>query len=198
MALAVQPPDEAPQPLAQFDVDARGRLVEDDHRRLVHQRLGDQHAALHAAREAAHVDVGLGGQVEVGENLVDPVIVLADAEVAGLDAQRLAHLEEGVENQFLRHDAEQAARRAVITDDIVAEHLEGARIGAHQPRQRRDQCRLAGAVGAEQTEEFALGDVERHPGQRLEDAEMLDDVDDRDGRNHAQTPQARGSSSLTP
>ena len=107
---------ELPQPLAQLDVDARGRLVEHDHRRLVHQRLRHQHAALHAAGERAHVGVGLGGEVEVVHHLVDPGVVAADAEVARLDAQRLAHREERIEHQLLRHDAEHAARAPVVGD----------------------------------------------------------------------------------
>ncbi len=38
-----------PHVLAQLDVDAGGRLVEKQDLRLVRQRLGDHHAALHAA-----------------------------------------------------------------------------------------------------------------------------------------------------
>ena len=75
VAVAVEPADELPQPLAQLDVDAGGRLVEHDHRRPVHQRLRDQHPALHAARERAHVGVGLRREVEVVHHLVDPVAV---------------------------------------------------------------------------------------------------------------------------
>jgi hypothetical protein len=99
-----------------------GRLVEHDHRRPVHQRLRDQHAPLHAARELAHVGVGLVGQAQVVEQLVDPVVVVGHAEVAALDAQRLAHREERVEHQLLRHDAQAAARGGVVGDDVVAEH----------------------------------------------------------------------------
>jgi hypothetical protein len=49
-------------------------------------------------------------EVQVVEQLVDPGVVAAHAEVAALDAQRLAHAEERIEHQFLRHDAEVAAR----------------------------------------------------------------------------------------
>ena len=59
VAVAVQLADERPQALPQLDVDAGGGLVEHDHRRLVHERLADQHAPLHAARQRAHVGVGL-------------------------------------------------------------------------------------------------------------------------------------------
>jgi hypothetical protein len=47
-------------------------LVEHDHRRLVHQRLPDQHAPLHAAGQRAHVGVGLDVEIEVMQDLVDP------------------------------------------------------------------------------------------------------------------------------
>jgi hypothetical protein len=38
-----------PHVLAQFDVDAGGRLVEEQDLRLMRERLGDEHAPLHAA-----------------------------------------------------------------------------------------------------------------------------------------------------
>ena len=72
VAVAIQLADERPQALPQLDVDARRGLVQHDHRRLVHQRLADQHAALHAARQRAHVGVGLRREVEVVQDLVDP------------------------------------------------------------------------------------------------------------------------------
>ena len=76
VTVGVELADEGPQVLPQLDVDARGRLVEHDHRRPVHQRLRDQHATLHAAGQRAHVGVGLRGEVEVVQDLVDPVVVL--------------------------------------------------------------------------------------------------------------------------
>ena len=144
-----------PQALPQLDVDAGGRLVEHDHRRLVHERLADQHAPLHAARQRAHVGVGLRREVEVMQDLVDPVVVVAQAEVAGLDAQRLAHREERIEHELLRHDAERAARVAVVGDDVVAQDAHRAAVGARQAGEDRDQRRLAGAVRTEQAEELA-------------------------------------------
>ncbi|KAG1175560.1 hypothetical protein G6F35_016555 [Rhizopus arrhizus] len=84
------------------------------------QRLRHQHAALHAAGQRAHVVVGLVGQAQVEQDLVDPVVVVAQAEVAGLDAQGLAHREERVVDQLLRHDAQRAPRRLVVGHDVVA------------------------------------------------------------------------------
>jgi hypothetical protein len=159
-ALLVELGDELPQRLAQLDVDTGGGLVEHDHRRLVHQRLRHQHAALHAARELAHVGRGLVGEAEAVQQLVDPGVVVLDAEVARLDAQRLAHVEEGVEHQLLRHDAELAARLGVVALHVEAVHADGAGRGARQPREHADQGGLAGAVGAEQAEELARLDLE--------------------------------------
>ena len=89
-----------------------GRLVQNDHRRLVHQRLRHQHAPLHAARQLPHVGMCLVRQIQALDDLVDPGVVVAQTEVARLDAQRLAHSEERIEHQFLRHDAERSAARA--------------------------------------------------------------------------------------
>ncbi len=146
---------EAPQPLTQLHVHAGGRLVQDDHRRLVHQRLGHQHAPLHAARELAHVGVGLVRQIEALDDLVDPGVVVAQPEVARLDAQRLAHGEERIEHQLLRHDAQGAPRVLVSGRDVMSHDAQRCRVGARQPGQDADQRGLAGAVRTEQPEELA-------------------------------------------
>ena len=184
VAVAVEAPDEAPQRLAQFDIDAGGRLVEHDHRRLVHQRLRDQHAALHAAGQRAHVGVRLAGQVEVLHHLVDPRAVVAQAEVARLHGQRFAHREERVEHQLLRHHAQRAACGAVIAADVVAHDARRAAIRAHQSRENADQRGLAGAIGAEQPEKLTAFDAEADAGQRLQAAVTLGDVADFDRVGH--------------
>jgi hypothetical protein len=168
VALPVQAGDELPQRLAQLHVDAGGGLVQHDDRRAVHQRLGDKHAALHAAGQLAHVGVGLVGQAQVVQQLVDPVVVALHAEVAALDAQRFAHAEEGVEHQLLRHDAQRLAGGRVVVDDIVAHHAHAAFGGAGQAGQHADQRRLAGTVGAEQAEELTAMDVEADAVQCLD------------------------------
>ena len=56
----------------------------------------------------------LSARPRLVQQLVDPGVVVAHAEVAALDAQRLAHAEERIEHQLLRHDAERAARLRVV------------------------------------------------------------------------------------
>jgi hypothetical protein len=48
------------------------------------------------------------------QDFVDPVVLIANAEISGLDAQGLAHREKRVEHQFLRHDAEEAPRPGIF------------------------------------------------------------------------------------
>ena len=202
---AVEATDELPEALAQFNVDAGSRLVEHDHRRLVHQRLRHQHTALHAARKTTHVGVSLVRQIEVGEDLIDPGIVVAKAEVAGLDTQGLAHREEGIEDQFLRHDAQQAPRFPILADDIAAEDGKPARIGPCQPGKAGNQGGLSGAIGTEQSEELTFGDVQGDTGECGQLAEALLELLNGNGNAHgvmasvsAGAAQASGRKSSTP
>ena len=72
---------------------------------------------------------------------------------------------------------EQAARlrgsRLTTSWPITAER---AGVGRARPARIRNQRGLAGAVGAEQAEELALGDLQRNAGERLQAAETLDDL----------------------
>ena len=87
----VEAGDEVPQGLTQFHVDPCGGLIQHDDGWAVHQGLGHQHAALHPARQLAHVGVGLVTQTQVGQQLVDPVVVASQAEVGALVAQRFTN-----------------------------------------------------------------------------------------------------------
>ena len=118
------------------------------------------------------------------QDLVDPGIVVADAEISRLYLQRLANGEERVEHQFLRHDAEKPSRIAIVGDDVVAEDASLAGIGVGQAREDRDQSGLAGAVGSEQAEELARFDAEVDAGKRLHGAETARDIDDLDRGRH--------------
>ena len=55
-------------------VEARGRLVEDQDRRVVDQRLGQAEPLLHPLGEAVDVVVALVGQVEQLEHLADDLL----------------------------------------------------------------------------------------------------------------------------
>ena len=83
------------------------------------------------------------------------------AEVAAVDDEVVADSQLHVEVVLLRDDAELSADLGAALVGIQAEHLEVAagagRHGADHPHRGR----LARAVGSEQAERFALGDLER-------------------------------------
>ena len=149
-----------PEIASQLDVDARGRLVEEEHRRIVHQRLGDQEAPLHSAGECSRIRVALVAQPEISQDRVDAGAIQPYAEIAGLEPERLFDGEEGIEVDLLRDQTDGAAGEAIVAHDVAAEHLHGAFAGERGSRHQADQGRLSGPIGAEQREDLAAVDVE--------------------------------------
>ena len=68
--LAREPLDLGPERAAALRVEARRRLVEEQHARLVHEREREVEAALHAARVAADLAVRGVGEADAREQLV--------------------------------------------------------------------------------------------------------------------------------
>src|SRR5436853_639396 len=82
---------------AQLDVDAGGRLVEEEDRRAVDERLGDEQAPLHSAGKRARVGASLVQQTQGGEQLDQALLGQVDSEVARLEGEGLLDGEERVE-----------------------------------------------------------------------------------------------------
>ena len=163
--LFVEAGNELPQGLAQFHVHAGRGLIQHDDRRAVHQRLRHQHAALHAAAELAHVRVGLVQKAQVVEQLLDPALIGLHTEVAALKPQGLAHAEEGVEHQLLRHHTEAGTGGCVVAHHVVPQHTDTPRRGRGKACKDADQAGFSGTVGAQEPEEFAGFDVKADIGQ---------------------------------
>ncbi len=149
-----------PHVAAQFHVDAGRGLVEEQYLRLVHQRLGDHHAALHAAGEGHDLDVALVPQRQRLEHALDHGRILGLAEQATTEARRGLHGLEGIGGDFLGHQADQRARGPRVALDVEAAGHHPATGGVDQSAGNADQGGLAGAIGAQQGEDFALLDLE--------------------------------------
>src|SRR4029079_2074477 len=134
-------------------------------------------------------------QVEVMQDFIDPGALIAQSEIARLEFERLADAEKRIENQFLRHDAQIAARRAKVGDDIVSEDAGTPAIGAGQPGTNGDQRGLAGTVRSQQPEKLALPDRQVDAGQRLHRAEPARNVDDFNGVHRESERPTRTASS---
>ena len=119
---------------AQLDVDARRRLVEEQDPRLVRQRLGDQQAPLHAARERHDPVVLLVPERQVAQHLLDVRGIGRLAEQAAAEGHACPSRLERVGRQLLRHQADQRARRAVVAHDVVAVDADLPSLGLTMPQ----------------------------------------------------------------
>ena len=157
-------------------IDAVGRLVEEDHVRLVHQRLGDAEPLFHA--------LGVGADFVVHPPLeADHLQDFGDA----LAADAAGHVEQGAV------EVEEAGGGVVVGEAVVLRQVADAptrRGGAGRLVEQQgaalrllgdaqkdlDERRFAGAVLAEQAEDLAALDGERDSGEGLDGAETLDEV----------------------
>ena len=127
--------DVVPELEPQLDVDARGRLVEDQQPRPVHHRPRQDHPPFHPAGEGAGAFVALLGQREGLEQLLGALTAFAlrHPEVAGVVVERLLDGQEPVEVDLLRREADRLAGLPVVGDRVVAEDLDLARVACASP-----------------------------------------------------------------
>ena len=153
---------------ARLRVEARGRLVEEEHLRAVQKTERDVELALHAARVRAHEALLRIGEAEPLEQLLrarrhltprHAVQVALQLEV--LDAGRL-----GVDAVLLADDADRLPDAERLPHDVVPGNDRAALVGLGQRRQDLHRRRLAGAIRAEQPEDRAALDREAHAVER--------------------------------
>ena len=158
--LLVQQPDVVPEIVAELDVDAGGRLVEDHQQRFVQEGPGEQQPALHAPGELRRPGVRLRSQVEDVDHLVGAAVgrFPIHPEVAAVVDERLPDGREAVEVGILLGNADQATRLHRVM--LEAEHADPAAGRADQIADGVDQRRLAGPVRAEQAEELPGGNLQ--------------------------------------
>ena len=182
--LAVDFPHELPQGVAQLHVDPGGRLVEDQQARLVDQGLGHHQASLQAAGELVHRLLQVRTEIEALDQQLAPGLVGGVAVVAGVEAQGVVDVEKVVDHDLLVHDADQAAGEAVVAAVVVAEDADLPGVDAGDAGDHVDGGALAGPVGAEQAEDFALLDEERDVVDGFVRGVALGEVADIEGGSH--------------
>ena len=162
--LLVETREQRRKRLLRLNVDAGGRLVEDEQRRLGGQRLGDERALLLAAGERLQRGVGALGEPDARDRLVDDRAVAPaqgpEQPTRGEPSGRhhLAHGRGrlGSELAPLRQVAERAPPREGMGGLAEEERVPGER--ALEPEREPDQRRLAAAVRARDGDELALLD----------------------------------------
>ena len=158
-------------------IEAVRRLVEHDQLRLRHERDCQADLLAVAARERPDAPARIEPQP------LDQLPAVAGVDVAtqrgheieaGVDAQRVVELE------VAREVAAAAAHLERVALGVEAEHLGAAGAGADQVHEDADRGGLAGAVGAEETEDLAarhgqVDAIERaHVAVRLDEALKAD------------------------
>ena len=129
--------------------------------------FGDQHPSAHSAGKLVDGSVLLVEQRQLLQNVLDKGRIRRPAEKTTRKADCSKHLFERFERDFLRHQADQGARAAVILHDIVAANGDAAASRRDNAANDRNQGGLSGAVRAEKGQDLAFLDVERHVFQRL-------------------------------
>src|SRR3546814_8210665 len=129
------------------------------------------------------------------EQLVRNPLVLRHAVQPRLIFERLIGREEGIEDDFLRYDADRIFGVAWIGVDVEAPDARRPARLVDETREDIDQRRLARAVRAEQTENLAARHVETDIVERLLAAgiECRDGVDADGGFTHGRLHRDRKS-----
>jgi hypothetical protein len=165
--------------LAQFHVQGRERLVEQQQFRLIDDGASQGHALLLPAGQRAGKAILQGFQadhrqgfarLDPGLGAIDP---LAPRSVG--DVFQDGHMRE--QRVVLEHGIQRPTVRGQATH-ILAIDRDAAGIGLHEAGDRAQQGGLATTAGAEQHDEFALLDVQLDVVQRLERPEAFTDAVD--------------------
>jgi hypothetical protein len=156
----VEPGEQVPEVASRLRVERRGRLVEEQHLGVVDQRAGDREPLGLAAGQVLDPAVGLVDQPDP----LQPLVGGGDRDVVerGEGADLLARGEPLEERRGLQLHADPREKPGVARPDLLAEHAGRAGVGPAQPLDGLQQRGLAGAVGAEDADELALGHLQAH------------------------------------
>jgi hypothetical protein len=174
--LALQFAHDGPDLAAAARIQARGRLVEEQHPRARQQARGDVEPAAHATGIGPGRPVGRLRQVEPVEQLTGAAVGLLTGQLEQTPEhlQVLAPGQQLVDRRELPRQADQFADRGRLTLHVVAEDLRPARIRRQQRGQNANQRGLARTVRAQEAKHHPRRNLEPGPVQRHRRAETLD------------------------
>ena len=167
-ALADLRPDHVPHPEPAARIEPGRRLVEEQEARPADQRAGEIEPPPHPARVRLRDPVGGLVEEEALEQLVGTASRLGVRELveAAEHPEVLASGQVLVDGRVLAGEADRAANRLRVADDVEPRHARGSRVRAQQRGEDPHRRRLAGAVRAEQAEHGSLLHLEVDPVER--------------------------------
>ena len=178
------------EPGDRLDIQMVGRLVQQQHVRRLHQRLAEQHAPLHAARERREFDIG--GKLQARDHFLHAplqlpavpgfdarlhlgqragVDVMGMAEAVVLREQRAQLAQTGGDD--IEHQARHRLRHFLReTGDLAAEGAHLAIVRADLPGHQPHQGGFAGAVAADDADALVGfdGEIDLFEQERTADA----------------------------
>ena len=158
--------------MAGLRVEARRRLVQEEHLGPVRERAGDHQPLRETARELEHHRGGTLAKSELLEQLVGAPSGIApgETEEAAVVVEVLPDGQRAVERVRLRDDADPALGRSGVGADVDPGDERAAACRDDGGRQHPDRGRFAGAVRPEQPEELAAADLDVEPVDRRDGA----------------------------
>src|SRR5712692_308811 len=143
-------------------VQAERRLVQEEHLRIVEERLGQGQPLLEAGGERVVLGLHVWPQLALLDQLVDagPQAAAPEAVEAPVEGQDLGRPEAPDEGGVAARHVEAAANGPRLAHDVMAEDGRRARVWQKQRGQDRQQRGLARPVGPEQSEDGAARDLE--------------------------------------
>ena len=189
--------DEVPQRAPSRRIEAGGGLVEEHELGIVDEREGHAQALALAAGQDPGLGVAPLAQVERLDQLGGRAGVAVEAAE---QVEDLGDRELRIEGSGLEAHPDPWLELVRAAGDIDPEHGDLAAVGRPKALEDLDRRGLAGAVGSEETEDLAGGDVEVDAGDRLDLVIALGQAThpdrrappDRDGHG-AMVPQAAGT-----
>jgi hypothetical protein len=170
-AFAVQEAERLQDFLGDARREAERGLVEQQQLRPGHQRTAKgEHLLLAAGHGACGLSEPFLQAREQGQHALAPAVEFGLVPQAiGAEFEIVGNGHRGEETAPLRHqhNAARSDRDCIVPRQRLAPETDLAAIGG-EPHDRAQQRRLAGSVGAEHGDEFALADVQIDPVQRLD------------------------------
>jgi hypothetical protein len=150
---------------ANLRIEAAGRLIEEEHLRVVDESERDGEPLFLSAGKRGVIGVFLFPQLEPFQQR----LAIHGARIKGTEKiERLAHGDLVREVRGLEANADAVLQFLLLAIGIEIEHLHVARRARPQPFQDFDRARLAGAVWPEQAEDFTRTNFEIDPFDRFE------------------------------
>ncbi len=170
MALGAVALEKPFQQVDAFTVEHAIGLVEQQQARPQELPLGDRQSALHAAGEIADIFVGTPAETNRLKGAGERAGIGWAVVECGKELEILTHGQVFVEMIRRRQKTDPFARLRIVCAERDAVELNRAGGRRDQSGKQFEQCRLAGAVGPEQGDEFSRRQIDAYVAQSPQEA----------------------------